>query len=112
MATICVNPNNNGNNNGKWYTVSYKRNGNENVEVDYTVNSVGEVHIKTINHMAVDFTVINNDDTKLMKNMITGDTMDIDQFEAVEISGMINTMGQLLDSVSEHVTQPDPVLAK
>lgn len=83
------------------FTVSYMRNTDEPIEVDYTINCYGDVHIKIINHRAVDFTVINDDDTKLLKNMVTGSTIDVDRFEAVEISGMINTMRELLDSVSE-----------
>lgn len=66
------------------------------VEIKFSENSTGEIHVKIINNHAVDYTVLCNVGNKLIKKAVVGDVISIGCVEAIEVSGMYNTLGETL----------------
>jgi hypothetical protein len=83
------------------YIVTYDKNDSKtHVLVKYIVNADGEVHIKIVNYQPVDKTVLERSHTLLLKNDSLNKDISVEEFESILISGMVNTIGELVDSMS------------
>ena len=97
LKTIVNVSDNTSNTNKDWWTVSYTRAfDGAPIEVQYTVNCLGEVHIKQVCHYAVDLTVLEPTDNTILKNQVTGDVLDIADFEDVMVSGTVNVLKDVI----------------
>ena len=85
------------------HIVTYDKNDTKtHVLVKYIVNAAGEVHIKVVNYQPVDKTVLERSHTLLLKNasLDEDENISVEEFESILISGMVNTIGELVDSMS------------
>lgn len=72
------------------------------VFIHYVVKSKRDIHIKAVNNTAVDMCVLYDADIALLTSR---NVMELtpDRIEAIEVSGMQNTLGQVLDAMLVHV---------